>query len=45
MNKREYICPMHPQVRKPSPGSCPICGMDLEPHLFEENSELKHYTP
>ena len=24
---------MHPQVRQPSPGSCPICGMDLEPIL------------
>jgi Cu+-exporting ATPase len=26
-----YTCPMHPQVRKIGPGSCPICGMTLEP--------------
>ena len=25
-----YICPMHPEVRNPGPGSCPICGMGLE---------------
>ncbi|WP_270887038.1 heavy metal translocating P-type ATPase [Pedococcus sp. 5OH_020] len=27
----EWTCPMHPEVRKPGPGSCPICGMALEP--------------
>ena len=26
-----YTCPMHPQIRLPVPGSCPICGMALEP--------------
>ena len=26
-----YTCPMHPEVRRPGPGSCPICGMALEP--------------
>src|ERR1700737_2434022 len=26
-----YTCPMHPEVRRPSPGACPICGMALEP--------------
>ena len=26
-----YTCPMHPQVREVGPGSCPICGMALEP--------------
>ncbi len=26
-----YICPMHPEVRQVGPGSCPICGMALEP--------------
>ena len=25
-----YTCPMHPEVRQPKPGSCPICGMGLE---------------
>jgi len=26
-----YTCPMHPQIRRPAPGNCPICGMALEP--------------
>jgi Cu+-exporting ATPase len=26
-----YTCPMHPEVRQAGPGSCPICGMALEP--------------
>jgi Cu+-exporting ATPase len=26
-----YTCPMHPQIRQAGPGSCPICGMALEP--------------
>lgn len=41
----EYTCPMHPQIVQPKPGSCPICGMALEPKVFtaeqEENVELK----
>ncbi len=28
-----YTCPMHPEVRQVGPGSCPICGMALEPLL------------
>jgi P-type Cu+ transporter len=28
-----YTCPMHPQIRQAGPGSCPICGMALEPIL------------
>src|SRR4051794_28339610 len=28
-----FICPMHPQIRQAGPGSCPICGMALEPEL------------
>jgi len=27
----EWTCPMHPEVRQPGPGACPICGMALEP--------------
>jgi Cu+-exporting ATPase len=27
----EYTCPMHPKVRQIGPGSCPLCGMALEP--------------
>ncbi len=29
-----YTCPMHPQIRHIGPGSCPICGMALEPAEF-----------
>jgi Cu+-exporting ATPase len=28
-----YTCPMHPQIRQVGPGSCPICGMALEPEM------------
>ncbi len=28
-----YTCPMHPQIRQNGPGSCPICGMALEPEV------------
>lgn len=40
----EYTCPMHPEVRKVGPGSCPLCGMALEPvdvTRAEENPELR----
>jgi P-type Cu+ transporter len=41
---RLYTCPMHPQIRQAGPGSCPICGMALEPLLVSakepENPEL-----
>ncbi len=40
----EYTCPMHPEVRQTGPGTCPKCGMALEPLLPEreegENPEL-----
>ncbi|MFO1505099.1 MAG: heavy metal translocating P-type ATPase [Steroidobacteraceae bacterium] len=40
-----YTCPMHPEVRQIGPGSCPICGMALEPlnsmESSGENAELK----
>jgi Cu+-exporting ATPase len=40
----EYTCPMHPEVRQLGPGSCPICGMALEPVTVtldeEPNEEL-----
>jgi Cu+-exporting ATPase len=29
----EYTCPMHPEIVRPGPGSCPICGMALEPRV------------
>ncbi len=44
----EYTCPMHPEVLKLGPGSCPICGMALEPRTIsaeeEDNPELKEMT-
>jgi Cu+-exporting ATPase len=39
-----YTCPMHPEVVRDSPGSCPICGMALEPRtvtLEEDDTELR----
>jgi Cu+-exporting ATPase len=33
-----YTCPMHPEVRQVGPGSCPICGMGLEPVLVSLES-------
>eukprot|EP01035_Chromulina_nebulosa_P013947 gene13947-18467_t len=33
-----YTCPMHPEIRQPGPGSCPICGMALEPELVSADS-------
>lgn len=40
-----YTCPMHPEVRQVGPGSCPICGMALEPEMpteHEDDTELRH---
>ena len=31
----EYTCPMHREIRQAQPGSCPKCGMTLEPVLPE----------
>jgi Cu+-exporting ATPase len=43
-----YTCPMHPQIRQSAPGSCPICGMALEPEGIPEaegtSPELKDMT-
>ena len=43
-----YTCPMHPQIRQIGPGSCPICGMSLEPILVTaeagQNPELVEMT-
>jgi Cu+-exporting ATPase len=43
--KSEWTCPMHPEIVRDAPGSCPICGMALEPRavstsLDVENPEL-----
>ncbi|MGB4468974.1 MAG: heavy metal translocating P-type ATPase [Azovibrio sp.] len=44
----EYTCPMHPEIRQIGPGSCPKCGMALEPLLpgleqEEDDSEYKDF--
>ncbi len=44
-----YTCPMHPEVRQVGPGSCPKCGMALEPVSVgaeekEENPEMRDMT-
>src|SRR5512146_2951920 len=31
VTKSEWTCPMHPEIRQAGPGSCPKCGMALEP--------------
>jgi Cu+-exporting ATPase len=43
----EYTCPMHPEVRQTGPGSCPLCGMALEPSMpgaTPDDSELRDFT-
>jgi Cu+-exporting ATPase len=43
-----YTCPMHPQIRQPGPGNCPICGMTLEPETIVADAgpspELRDFT-
>jgi len=43
-----WTCPMHPQIRRPGPGTCPICGMALEPEAPSlddgPNPELVDFT-
>jgi len=43
-----YTCPMHPEIRQVGPGSCPICGMALEPEVANldagPNPELADMT-
>ncbi len=44
-----YTCPMHPEIEQPTQGSCPKCGMALEPRNVaitetEENPELLDMT-
>ncbi len=43
-----YTCPMHPEIRQKGPGSCPICGMALEPEEVSledvANPELIDFT-
>ena len=47
-DRTEYTCPMHPEIVRDGPGSCPICGMALEPRTAsleqEENPELREMS-
>ena len=43
-NKRVYICPMCPEVRKFEPGPCPKCGMALDPESPTISSTKTEYT-
>lgn len=47
-SRAEYVCPMHPQIVRSEPGTCPICGMALDPRTIsaepEENHELTDMT-
>lgn len=36
-NPLYYTCPMHPEIRQPMPGDCPICGMALEPETVSRD--------
>ena len=38
----EFTCPMHPEIRQVGPGSCPICGMALEPLVVTAESGPNH---
>ena len=42
----QYTCPMHPQILQDKPGSCPICGMALEPVVASDapSPELADFT-
>lgn len=37
-----YTCPMHPEVRNDGPGTCPICGMGLEPMVMTAEAGPNH---
>jgi Cu+-exporting ATPase len=39
-----YICPMDPEVRESKPGSCPICGMALEPENALPKPDITEYV-
>ena len=43
-----YICPMDPEIRQDHPGTCPICGMALQPEMpsleDDDNPELRDFS-
>jgi Cu+-exporting ATPase len=40
----EYVCPMDQEVSKQGPGSCPKCGMALEPATMQPSASRTEYT-
>ncbi len=44
-DSREYTCPMHPEVRQVGPGSCPKCGMALEPVSAAPATKVEYTCP
>jgi Cu+-exporting ATPase len=46
IQKGEYTCPMHPEIRQNHPGSCPKCGMTLEPvSPIQAGSKTEYVCP
>ncbi len=39
--KKTYTCPMHPEIIRDAPGTCPICGMDLVEKITEAVANTK----
>jgi Cu+-exporting ATPase len=48
MSDGVWTCPMHPEIRRSGPGSCPVCGMALEPLVatasMGQSDELRDMT-
>ncbi|MFK5948383.1 MAG: efflux RND transporter periplasmic adaptor subunit [Methylococcales bacterium] len=44
-NETYYTCPMHPEIISDSPGTCPVCGMDLvkQHHIHPQNNRASAY--
>ena len=42
LNGVPHTCPMHPEVRQNGPGSCPLCGMALEPVMISAEAPANH---
>jgi Cu+-exporting ATPase len=43
--RREFTCPMHPEVRQSGPGACPQCGMGLEPSTVVTPTKIEYTCP
>ncbi|HEX5624134.1 MAG TPA: HAD-IC family P-type ATPase, partial [Sulfuricurvum sp.] len=43
MESSRYTCPMHPEIEQIGPGSCPKCGMALEPMSVQYEEDTSEY--